>query len=125
MYAHKTRAVLSAIFTTAASLSLIAIGSPANAGGAMETVSREVFYHDLDLSKPQGVTQLNQRIKSAANRICRVGDSRDLKARQIAINCRKDALAKAGADIQVAIAEKARESQLASLETTKAIGISK
>ncbi|MBB5684037.1 UrcA family protein [Sphingobium boeckii] len=125
MYAHKARAVYSAIFATAASLSLIAAMAPAHAGTIKESVSTQVSFRDLNLSTAEGVSRLNQRVKSAANRICGVRDSRDLRAMQNARTCRIAALEKAGADIQVAIAERASGSRLASLGATEAIGVSK
>ena len=125
MYAHKARAVYSAVFATAASLALIATLSPAHASGSGEPVSMEVSYRDLDLSIANDVTRLNQRVRSAANQICDVHGVRDLKMKQQAMQCRKNALAKAGSDVQVAIAEQTGGSRLASLGAAKVIGISK
>lgn len=125
MYAHKTRAAFSAVFATAASLALIANVTPAFANGFSEPVSTAVSYRDLDLSSTSGVTRLHDRVRSAANRICGVRSQRDLKMRQIALDCRAQALASAASDIQIAIAEQTGKSRLASIDTARVIGVSK
>ena len=83
---------------------LAAVAAVAVAGTASATSfesngrSREVRYHDLDLSKKGDQRKLNARIKRAAANVCATQDSNDAK------RCQAAAMAHVRAPIDAAIA---------------------
>lgn len=85
-------------------LALVAAPVPAMAAST-ETipVSIEISYSDLDLTTEAGADVLRNRLTRAAVRICRQ-DSRSLKLVMHEHSCRKDALTRAKAEGDRAIA---------------------
>lgn len=56
-----------------------------------QSVSRTVSYGDLDLGNPAGISQLDQRIASAAKAVCRTGDP-TLRGKLAERKCRAEAI---------------------------------
>ncbi|HWI86012.1 MAG TPA: UrcA family protein [Sphingomonas sp.] len=76
----------------------IATGSPALA----EQFSRAVSYHDLDLTKPDGVRTLQRRVRNAANKICGFGVTGSFIQREDR-ECRRAALSDVSLQVTRAI----------------------
>jgi UrcA family protein len=62
-----------------------------------------VSYAGLDLSNPADAARFDSRVRAAARKVCGFERTRDLRVHQQAIACEKSAMARAGADIQVAL----------------------
>jgi UrcA family protein len=74
---------------TAATLLLtVAIGTPATA----QQLTRIVSYHDLDLTKPQGVKTLRHRLTRAANYVCRFASAGDDLLKSENQDCREQVM---------------------------------
>ncbi len=86
--------------TVASKLVLAVAGLAASVSGLAATAAAEVpsvtvRYDDLNLSTAAGVDQLYRRISMAAQRVCPLGDLRDLRRVQAAERCQAAALANA------------------------------
>ncbi len=99
-----TRTIASAL---AAGLIATASLSPAH---AQETISRSVSYTDLDLTHPEDVRVLKQRVSNAARAICGDPDIRELNGYSGTQACRAKAVAGASSQIAMAVS---RAQQLA------------
>ena len=76
-------------FATAAALLLtVAIGAPATA----QQLTRIVSYHDLDLTKSQGVKTLRRRLTRAANYVCRFASAGDDLLKSENQDCREQVM---------------------------------
>ncbi|PTQ10897.1 hypothetical protein CLG96_10960 [Sphingomonas oleivorans] len=87
-------------------MALIAAAAVALPAQAAETEQKSVYanHGDLDLRTAAGVTELNHRIRRAANRACNVSDARDVATLQKAMECRRVAVANAAQRVELAIA---------------------
>lgn len=104
-------------------LSAVAASQPAAAASAENIHSQVVSYHDLNLKSDQGIAQLNQRVRSALNQVCGQADVRDLKGRGAVLACRKTAMARTDADVQLAVAAARGDQQLAQNLSTPSIKV--
>lgn len=77
----------------------IAADGPVNATDFAETVEHE----DLDLTTREGVSRLDERIRTRINQMCRNG-GRDSASIKLERQCRESALAAARPDVRFAIA---------------------
>lgn len=59
---------------------------------AAEKYSEAVRYADLNLNQASGRAELDRRVRSAANSVCAVRQSRTLEDRVLALACRDKAL---------------------------------
>ena len=98
-------------YTTLLALAGALMPIPASAG---DLQTRIVHYSDLDLTKSDGITRLDRRIRTAARSVCRLGDPRDLFVQTAITKCRSAALASAERQTQLAIANARSAQQLAS-----------
>lgn len=87
----------------ALSYAFSAVPSPSIAGPNGEA-SLMVRYDDLDLSTPQGVKSLRDRLERAAEQAC-IEASGPAPGQQLDLGCRADALKTARAQVPRAIAE--------------------
>ncbi len=92
---------LSTLGALAATAATVAFAAPARAQD--EPRSTIVSFADLDLSKPADAARLDWRLKTAARRVCGPDEGRDIRARHQMITCQKDALARANADVRLAL----------------------
>ena len=86
------------MFAIAAAASLVAFGATPVAA-AVEPVSVEIAYGDLDIATPVGAERLADRIAASVREVCAVKDSRLLKAAAAADTCRDEMLASAVAQL--------------------------
>ena len=86
----------------AAALAAFAFAAPAAASPAGEE-SVAVSYAGLDLSKPADAALLDVRLRAAAREVCGTADARNLSLSAQADACQKEAIARARADVQVAM----------------------
>jgi UrcA family protein len=86
----------------AAALAASALSAPAVAAPAAEA-EVAVSYAGLDLSRPSDAARLDQRLRAAARQICGEAPILDLRFSAKVDACRADALARAKADVQVAM----------------------
>ena len=76
-------------FATAATLLLtVAIGGPATA----QQLTRVVSYHDIDLTKPEGVRTFRHRLTRAANYVCRFASAGDDLLKSENQDCREQVM---------------------------------
>ncbi len=101
-----TRTIASAL---AAGLIATASISPAHA--QEKTASRGVSYADLDLTHPEDVHILKQRVRDTAKALCGEPDTRNLNPYNDIWSCRAEAIAGARSQISRAVS---RAKQLAS-----------
>jgi UrcA family protein len=93
----RTLSLLGAIVATAANVAFV---TPA-AAQAEERVT--VSYAGLDLSNPADAARFDNRVRAAVRKVCGSGVSKDVRVVQWTIACREGAMARASADIQVAL----------------------
>jgi UrcA family protein len=74
-------------------------GMTANAATPADATSVAVKYDPQSLSTESGVVELYQRIQYAANKVCPGGTVRDLAAQHQVQACRREAVARAIAQI--------------------------
>lgn len=92
---------------TAAAVAVIVMAVPATAQDVVH-VSRGVAYGDLDLASPEGVDELNGRIRSVARAVCGVTEGiRDIGQLRISQRCMKEAVSEASAKVARAVASAA------------------
>ncbi len=97
----RASAALGATLITAVGATLI-IGAATSAFAATPADAAptvRVSYHDLNLATEQGTLALYARIVSAADKVCRVSDIRDLHQIAAAKQCRAQALERAVRDV--------------------------
>jgi UrcA family protein len=90
-------------------LALASVSMAAGAPAAMATqdyreMSAVVPYHDLDLGTAEGVAQLDQRIASAAERLCSASGPPTLRELRMTADCVAAARARAAGDVEIALA---------------------
>lgn len=92
------RQALAILVISAATLSALA---PAHASESADaTLTQQVRYDDLDLTKPAGVTALYKRLSGAARQVCREHTfSTQPQKKQMRENCISSAIANAVKDI--------------------------
>jgi UrcA family protein len=90
--------VLGAIAATAAT---VAFASPAAAQAEDRSVT--VSMAGLDLSSPADAARLHRRLHAAAREVCGPDNLKDAHAHQQARTCEMSALARANADVQLAL----------------------
>lgn len=86
----------------AAALAAFAFTAPAAAAPA-DQESVVVSYAGLDLSKPADAARFDMRLRAAAREVCGSADGRDLPLSAAVDACRKEAIARARADVQIAM----------------------
>lgn len=106
-------------FIALASVTLPATASAASVDANRVEVSREVQYGDLDLASAQGRGRFDARINSAVRSVCGIADSRDLKEMAQMRRCRREALALATTNRELAIAQTARRTGVAMAAVTE------
>lgn len=99
------------IFALAAMFS--ALPAQADSGHGREAVSATVSYRGLNLAEPAGQIALDQRIARAARRLCRVSRSRGTYHMAAESRCRREAVASASSQRDLAIATATRRQRLA------------
>jgi UrcA family protein len=67
--------------------------------------SAVVPYHDLDLSTPEGLAQLDKRITSAARRLCSSSGPPTLQESRMTADCIEGAKARAARDVVIALGQ--------------------
>lgn len=88
----------------AAATFAFAMATPAVAQDVVHT-SRDVSYGDLDLASPEGVQELNSRIRSAARAVCGVTEGiRDIGQLRLAKRCMDEAVSDASTKVNRAVA---------------------
>ncbi len=87
-----------------------------------DTRSMAVSYADLDLRQEAGVRTLSRRIKHAAQTVCDVSSAMDVSSNWAARRCYRQSVARAMGAVEVAVARKRSDQQLASAETTIPLG---
>lgn len=98
-------------------LAIAACASPAQAGprDGRDIVSATVSYHALDLADPAGQRALDQRIARVARRMCAAGQvHRGAIQAAAEMRCRREAIASARVQRDVAVAAAVRRQRLAS-----------
>lgn len=90
------------------------VGTTVSAGPFDESRTVRVSYADLDLTHPDGLTQLERRVETATDRVCASHGTLDLKSRMATRQCRDTALANAMGKVQLA-ALKASSQQYAAV----------
>jgi UrcA family protein len=84
----------------AAALAAFAFTAPA---AAQTETSVAVSYAGLDLSNPADAARFDMRLRAAAGEVCGTADARNLSLSAAVDSCRKEAIARAKADVQVAL----------------------
>jgi UrcA family protein len=85
-------------------LSSAMLSVQANAMPADGPPSVTVSYRDLDLASASGERVLRRRVQYAAEDVCGVADPRNLSAMRPILACRKEAMAKAVPQVEIALA---------------------
>src|SRR5947209_11913506 len=93
--------LLSMLGAVAATAATLACATPASAQD--EVRSTIVSLAGLDLSKPADAARLNRRLRTAAHEVCYQEAGGDLRVRQQIIECEKEAMMRANADVQLAL----------------------
>ncbi|EAQ30135.1 hypothetical protein NAP1_05145 [Erythrobacter sp. NAP1] len=89
----------------AAAAAALAIPAAASATPVNSTEFEEVIDHkDLDLTTRDGVTRLDDRVRTKINQMCRNG-GRDSASIRLERECRSSALAAAQTEVRVAVAQ--------------------
>jgi UrcA family protein len=85
----------------AAALCAGVFGSSTFAAVPGQTLQQKVSYADLDLTRPEGIAPLYQRIQSAAQNVCAPFESRDLAQRVQWRECVRSSISRAIAEVNV------------------------
>lgn len=85
----------------------LALTLPATALSAVPAADQPpsvaIRYGDLNLANEAGVARLRSRVQAAANMVCGIYDARSLAAKRHAVECRRDALARANPQLELAL----------------------
>jgi UrcA family protein len=94
--------IVSALGALAATAATVAFATPA-AAQAEEERSVTVSIAGLDLSNPTDAVRLDRRLRAAAQIVCGPDERMDVRSHHEAMACQKSALARANADVQLAL----------------------
>ena len=90
--------LLGAIAATAAT---VAFASPAAA--QTDDKVAVVSFAGLDLAKPADAARLDNRLRAAARDVCGPDQANDIRLHRQAMECQKEALSRANADVRLAL----------------------
>jgi UrcA family protein len=93
--------LLSTLGALAATAATLVFATPVAA--QEEARSAIVSFAGLDLAKPADAARLDQRLQGAARHVCGPNEGADIRAHRDRIACEKTALARAHADVQLAL----------------------